>query len=68
MNSISQDEFKVSACPGLAKPCFDNELGPKKLKIMNNVACVAADSFPFSGDAEIDQANEKRASEGARLG
>ena len=32
------------------------------------VACVAADSFPFSGGAEIEQANEKRASEGARLG
>ena len=31
------------------------------------VACVAADSFPFSGGAEIEQANEKRASEGARL-
>ena len=29
------------------------------------VACVAADSFPFSGGAEIEQANEKR-SEGAR--
>ena len=33
-----------------------------------DVACVAADSFPFSGRAEIEQANEKRASEGARLG
>ena len=32
------------------------------------VACVAADSFPFSSGAEIEQANEKRASEGARLG
>ena len=32
------------------------------------LACVAADSFPFSGGAEIEQANEKRASEGARLG
>ena len=32
------------------------------------IACVAADSFPFSGGAEIEQANEKRASEGARLG
>ena len=32
------------------------------------VACVAADSFPFSGGAEIKQASEKRASEGARLG
>ena len=31
-------------------------------------ACVAADSFPFSGGAEIEQANEKWASEGARLG
>ena len=40
---------------------------PKRKK-NDNVACVAADSFPFSGDAEIDQANEKRASEGARLG
>ena len=34
----------------------------------NEIACVAADSFPFSGGAEIEQANEKRASEGARLG
>ena len=34
----------------------------------NILACVAADSFPFSGGAEIEQANEKRASEGARLG
>ena len=34
----------------------------------SRLACVAADSFPFSGDAEIEQANEKRASEGARLG
>ena len=33
-----------------------------------SLACVAADSFPFSGGAEIEQANEKRASEGARLG
>ena len=32
------------------------------------VACVAAISFPFSGGAEIEQANKKRASEGARLG
>ena len=32
------------------------------------LACVAADFFPFSGGAEIEQANEKRASEGARLG
>ena len=32
------------------------------------VACLAADSFPFSGGAEIEQANEKWASEGARLG
>ena len=32
------------------------------------IACVAADSFPFSGGAEIEQANEKRGSEGARLG
>ena len=35
---------------------------------MFNIACVAADSFPFSGGTEIEQANEKRASEGARLG
>ena len=34
----------------------------------NSLACVAADSFPFSGGVEIEQANEKRASEGARLG
>ena len=34
----------------------------------NLLACVAADSFPFSGGAEIEQANEKRASEGALLG
>ena len=33
-----------------------------------SLACVAADSFPFSGGEEIEQANEKRASEGARLG
>ena len=32
------------------------------------LACVAADSFPFSGGAEIEHANEKRASEGARWG
>ena len=32
------------------------------------IACVAADSFPFSGRAEIEQANEKWASGGARLG
>ena len=32
------------------------------------LACVAADSFPFSGGAEIEQANEKRASEGAHPG
>ena len=31
-----------------------------------SLACVAADSFPFSGGAEIEQANEKRASEGTR--
>ena len=31
------------------------------------LASVAADSFPFSGGVEIE-ANEKRASEGARLG
>ena len=33
-----------------------------------SLACVAADSFPFSDGAKIEQANEKRASEGARLG
>ena len=32
------------------------------------IAGVAADFFPFSGGAEIAQANEKRMSEGARLG
>ena len=32
------------------------------------LACVAADSFPFSGRGGIEQANEKRASEGARRG
>ena len=36
--------------------------------LAHRVACIAADSFPFSGGAEIEQANEKRASEGARLG
>ena len=35
---------------------------------VQDLACVAADSFPFSGGAEIEQANEKQASEGARLG
>ena len=39
-----------------------------KLKFPATLACVAADSFPFSGGAEIEHANEKRASEGARLG
>ena len=34
----------------------------------HSLACVAADSFPFSGGAVIEQASEKRASEGARLG
>ena len=29
------------------------------------IAYVAADSFPFSGGAEIEQASKKRASEGA---
>ena len=41
------------------------------IKVKNvklKVACVAADSFPFSGGAEIEQANEKRESGGARLG
>ena len=33
-----------------------------------DVACVAADSFHFSGRAEIEEENEKRASEGARQG
>ena len=33
------------------------------LFIHPHVACVAADSFPFSGRAEIEQANEKRVSE-----
>ena len=37
-------------------------------RFLFSLACVAADSFPFSGRAEIKQANEKRASEGARLG
>ena len=32
------------------------------------LVCVAADSFPLSGRVEIEQANEKRASKGARLG
>ena len=32
------------------------------------LVALAADSFPFSDDAEIEQANEKRASEVARLG
>ena len=36
--------------------------------VLHGIVCVAADSFPFSGRAEIEQANEKRASEGARLG
>ena len=30
------------------------------------LACVAADSFPFPGDADIKQVSEKRASEGAK--
>ena len=33
-----------------------------------SVACVAADFFPVPGGAEIEQASEKCASEGARLG
>ena len=44
---------------------------PREHKIQifeQTLACVAADSFSFSGGAEIKQANEKRASEGARLG
>ena len=36
--------------------------------VTSYIARVAADYFPFSGGAEIKQANEKRASEGARLG
>ena len=32
------------------------------------IACVAADFFPVPGGAEIEQASEKCASEGARLG
>ena len=32
------------------------------------LACTATDSFPISDGVEIEQANEKRASEGARLG
>ena len=38
------------------------------LRVKKILVCVAADSFPFSGGVEIGQANEKRASEGARLG
>ena len=38
------------------------------LRVKKILVCVAADSFPFSGGVEIEQANEKRASEGARLG
>ena len=34
----------------------------------NCLACLAADSFPFSGSVEIEQANKKQASEGACLG
>ena len=30
------------------------------------LACVAADSFPFSGGAEIEQANEKQVREAGR--
>jgi len=37
-------------------------------KVYKLIACVAADSFPFSGGAETKQASEKRASKGARLG
>ena len=36
----------------------------REIPSIRRQACVAADSFSFSGDAEI----EKRASEGARLG
>ena len=51
-------------------------LQPGHLKVFNQsmhdfdekLACVTADSFPFSGGAEIEQAIEKRASEGLRLG
>jgi len=32
-----------------------------------SIACLAADSFPFSGGAEIKKASEKRASDEARL-
>ena len=49
----------------VSKECLN---GPLDLEQSSSVACVAADSFPFSGGAEIEQANEKRASEGARLG
>ena len=35
--------------------------------VTSYIARVAADYFPFSGGAEIEEANEKRASKGARL-
>ena len=46
----------------------DNWKNPEHHVVAAIIACVAADSFPFSGGAEIKQANEKRVSEGARLG
>ena len=33
---------------------------PTSCLISPMLACIAADSFPFSGSAEIEQANEKR--------
>ena len=52
------------------KKSNDDEEGEEQDKkiFSNSVACVAADSFPFSGRAEIEQAHEKRASEGAHIG
>ena len=42
--------------------------GQSGQKLQCLLACVAADSFPFSGGAEIEQVNEKQATKGARLG
>ena len=48
--------------------CYQNEKLSGYWVTISSLACVAADSFPFSGGAEIEQANEKRVIEGARLG
>ena len=61
-------ETVLAAKPGLSDVSLSATDLASFTRSAKPIACAATDSFPFSGGAEIEQANKKQASEGARLG